>query len=58
VHGRGEVGELLAHLLQAAVLLGGLEQRLRVRAVDDGYARVSSRAEKSRSLIASSIRRR
>src|SRR5437588_1345693 len=56
--GRGEVGELLADLLQAAVLLRRLEQCERVRSVDGGYLGVSSSAEKSRSLIASSIRRR
>jgi hypothetical protein len=58
VDGRGEVGELLAHLLQAAVLLRGVEQRLRVGAVDDGYLVLSSSWEKSRSRTASSISRR
>src|SRR5919109_490214 len=58
VDGGGEVGELLADLLQAAVLLRGIEQCPRIRAVDDGYLGASSSAEKSRSPIASSIRRR
>ena len=33
----GEVGELLAHLLQAPRVLRSLEEGLRVRAVDGGY---------------------
>ena len=54
-----EVVEPLADLVEPVFLLGGLEQGARVRAVDGGYfAGSSSRSEKSRSLIASSIKRR
>src|SRR5207237_5035120 len=59
--GRGdEVRQLLAHLGQAALVPGGLEQRLGVDAVGDGYegAPSRSRTEKSSSRMASSIRRR
>jgi hypothetical protein len=60
VDGRGEVAQLLVDLAEPVALLRRLEQRLRVGAVDDGYraASCSSNAEKSSSLIASSISRR
>src|SRR3712207_7415685 len=52
-----EVAELLAHAVDAAALLRGLEEGARVHAVNDGYfaAPDSSSAEKSSSRIASSI---
>ena len=58
-YGRGEVAELLGDLFQTALLLRGLEQGARVRAVNECYRTGSfcSSAEKSRSLMASSIRR-
>jgi hypothetical protein len=57
--GRGEVAELFGNLLQAAFLFRDLEEGARVRAVDECYRTFSfcSSAEKSRSRIASSIRR-
>src|SRR5712691_2656681 len=59
VDGGGEVAELGVNLLQALLLLRGVEQRARIGAMDDGYFTGScSRAVKSRSLIASSISRR
>src|SRR5262249_48332760 len=58
-NGRDEVAELFVDLLEPALLLGGVEQGLRVHAMDDCYFAAScSSTEKSRSLIASSIRRR
>ena len=58
-YGRSEVAELLGDLLQATLLLRGLEEGAGVGAVDGGYRTVSgcSSTEKSSSLIASSIRR-
>src|SRR2546421_3942007 len=57
-HRRDEVAQLLVDHREAAVLLRGFEQRTRIGAVDDGYVTAScSSTEKSRSLIASSIRR-
>jgi hypothetical protein len=44
-------------LLQAALLLRSVEESAGVGAVDNGYRVVSSSTEKSRSRIASSIRR-
>ena len=57
-HGCREVGHLLVDDLEPAVLLRRLEERLRVPAVNRGYFAASSRTEKSRSRIDSSIRRR
>src|SRR5436190_13119399 len=55
----GEVVQLLAHAREPARLLRGVEERLRVDAVRDGYLAASrSSCEKSRPATASSTRRR
>ena len=59
VRGRGKVAQLLMDLREPIVLFRRLEERASVRAVDDAYlVASSSKTEKSRSLIASSMRRR
>ena len=55
--GLDELCQLLADLLEPALLLRGLEERLRVHAVDDDSLLPPSSTEKSSSPTASSIRR-